>query len=81
MPKTEKSFDCVRLMRDLRDQLDREMEHMTSDERIAFINQRADRVARQLGLPPAIDARAAAERAQAARQAQNEAPPAPTRAA
>jgi len=67
MAKTEKSFDSVRLMRELRDQLDREMERMTAEERIAFINGRADRVARELGLPPAIDPRVAAERARAAR--------------
>jgi len=71
MPKTEKPFDSVRLMRELRDRLNREMEPMTAEERIAFINRRADRVARELGLPPAIDARVAAERARAAREAGN----------
>jgi hypothetical protein len=68
-PKPEKPFDSVRMMRELRDQLDREMEHMTSEERIAFINGRADRVAGELGLPVAIDPRVAAERARAAREA------------
>jgi hypothetical protein len=69
-PKPEKPFDSVRMMRELRDQLDREMEHMTSEERIAFINGRADRVAGELGLPVAIDPRVAAERARAAREAE-----------
>jgi len=68
MPKPEKPFDSVRLMREIRDRLDREMAHMTSEERIAFINGRAERVARELGLPPAIDPRVAAERARALRK-------------
>jgi hypothetical protein len=67
MAKTEKPFDSVRMMREIRDRLDREMQHMTSEERIAYINGRADRAAKELGLPPAIDARVAAERARAAR--------------
>jgi|GEM_PF-1564342 len=67
MTKTEKSFDAVRLMRELRDELNREMESMTSEERIAFINGRADQVAQELGLPAAIDPRVAAERARARR--------------
>ena len=43
MAKTEKPFDSVRMMREIRDRLDREMEHMTSEERIAYINGRAER--------------------------------------
>lgn len=65
----EKRFDSVRLMRELRDRLNREMEHMTAEERVAFVNARADSVARELGLPPAMDPRLAAERARAARSA------------
>ncbi len=71
MAKTEKRFDSVRMMREIRDRLNREMEHMTSEERIAFINGRAERAARKLGLPPAIHARVAAERARAAREAES----------
>jgi hypothetical protein len=66
MAKREKAFDSVRLMRALREQLSREMEAMSDDERIAFINGRADLAAQELGLPPAIDPRVAAERARAA---------------
>jgi hypothetical protein len=65
----EKDFDCVRMMRELRDELNRAMENMTSEERITFLNSRAEEVSRQLGLPAAIDPRVAAERARAARAA------------
>lgn len=67
--RTEKRFDSVRLMRELRDRLNREMEHMTAEERVTFVNGRADSVARELGLPPAMDPRLAAERARAGRRA------------
>ncbi|MBI4880879.1 MAG: hypothetical protein HY812_14670 [Planctomycetes bacterium] len=36
-----KTFDAVKLMRDLRDRLSEEMGHMTPDERVRFISQRA----------------------------------------
>lgn len=77
----EKPFDCVRLMRVLRDELSRKMMHMTSEERVEFINREGERGARGLGLPPAIDPRIVAERARAARQAESAGSPAPTRAA
>jgi hypothetical protein len=40
--ETETAIDCVRMMRELRERLDRETEHMTPDERIAFIRRRAE---------------------------------------
>ncbi|HKP73989.1 MAG TPA: hypothetical protein VJT67_00540 [Longimicrobiaceae bacterium] len=57
------------------------MEPMTPEERIAFINARADSVAGELGLPPGIDPREAAERARAVRQSGRRDSNAPTRAA
>ena len=36
-----KTFDSVKLMRELRDEISREMEHMTPGERIQFIRDRA----------------------------------------
>ncbi|MBI4879746.1 MAG: hypothetical protein HY812_08825 [Planctomycetes bacterium] len=38
---TTKTFDSVKLMRELRDQLGREMEHMTPDERLRYIREKA----------------------------------------
>ena len=74
MMKSERPFDCVRLMRELRDQLDRRVSPMTPHERVEFINENADQAARELGLPEAIDPRVAAERARVV-------PPASPRAA
>jgi hypothetical protein len=65
---SEKAFDCVRVMRELRDELSREMQGMSAEERVEFIDGEGERGARVLGLPPAIDPRLAAERARAARQ-------------
>jgi uncharacterized protein (DUF2164 family) len=48
----EKAFDCVRLMRELRDELTREVESMTAEQRLEFIRERADRVWKNLGLAP-----------------------------
>lgn len=36
-----KSFDTVKMMRDIRDKLSREMESMSSEERLRFIRDRA----------------------------------------
>lgn len=38
---TTKTFDSVKLMRELRDKLSQEMEHMTPEERIRHIRDRA----------------------------------------
>jgi hypothetical protein len=38
---TTKTFDAVRLMRDLRDKLSREMEHLTAEARMKHIRDRA----------------------------------------
>jgi hypothetical protein len=65
---SEKAFDCVRVMRELRDELSREMQGMTAEERVEFIDGEGERGARALGLPAAIDPRLAAERARAGRQ-------------
>jgi len=56
-------------MRELRDEIDREVAQMTPEERVQFINRRAERVARELGLPPAADPRTPAERARVASEA------------
>lgn len=38
---TTKTFDSVKLMRELRDKLSQEMEHMTPEERVQYIRRRA----------------------------------------
>ena len=38
---TTKTFDAVKLMRELRDQLSREMERMTPEERSRYIRDKA----------------------------------------
>lgn len=38
---TTKTFDSVKLMRELRDKLSQEMEHMTAEERVRYIKGRA----------------------------------------
>lgn len=38
----EKPFDCVRMMRELRDRIDRDVEHMTDEQRREYIRERAD---------------------------------------
>ena len=43
MPITDKPFDCVRLMRQLRDQIDHDVQDMTEDQRREYIRRRAER--------------------------------------
>ena len=43
MPKPEKPFDSVRLMRELRDQIDRDVQNMTEEQRDEYIRRRAER--------------------------------------
>jgi hypothetical protein len=50
----EKEFDSVRMMRELRDEINRDVERMTPEERLAYIRQRADRVRKELSLPQAV---------------------------
>ena len=38
---TTKTFDSVKLMRELRDKLSQEMEHMTAEERLRYIRGKA----------------------------------------
>ena len=38
---TTKTFDSVTLMRELRDKLSQEMEHMTAEERLRYIRGKA----------------------------------------
>jgi hypothetical protein len=52
--KSDKAFDCVRLMRELRDEINREVEPMTSEQRIEYIRRRAERVRKDLALPPPV---------------------------
>jgi len=42
MPKPEKPFDCVRLMRELRDQIDRDVQDMTAEQRDEYIRRGAE---------------------------------------
>jgi len=46
---TTKTFDAVKLMRELRDQLGREIEGLSPEDRIRFIRQRAEST--RLGKP------------------------------
>ena len=39
--KPEKSFDAVRMMREIRDRMSREMEGMSADEQLAYIRRRS----------------------------------------
>ncbi len=41
--KTLKDFDAVKMMRDIRDQMSKEMQGMTYKERIEYINKKAER--------------------------------------
>jgi hypothetical protein len=50
--KSEKDFNAVRLMRDLRAEIDRKVERMEPEERREYIRRRADRVRMELGLAP-----------------------------
>ena len=43
MPMIDKPFDCVRLMRQLRDQIDRDVQDMTEEQRREYIRRRAER--------------------------------------
>jgi FixJ family two-component response regulator len=44
----EKPFDSVRLMRELRDQIDRDVQNMTEEQRDEYIRRRAQRFWTQL---------------------------------
>ena len=37
--KPKKDFDCVKMMRDIRDQLSREMMNMTHEQQMAYIKK------------------------------------------
>ncbi len=54
-----KTFDAVKLMRELRDRLSQEMEHMTPEERVRYISDRA--AATGLGRKLAEDDKGAAQ--------------------
>lgn len=49
--KTESSIDAVRLMRELREQIDREVSPMTPEQRLDYIRRSAERLSRDLPLP------------------------------
>jgi hypothetical protein len=57
---TTKIFDSVKLMRELRDKLSQEMEHMTAEERLRYI--RGKSASTGLGRKLAEDERDAAQR-------------------
>jgi hypothetical protein len=48
VPKPEKPFDSVRLMRELRDQIDHDVRNMTEEQRDEYIRGRAERFWTQL---------------------------------
>jgi hypothetical protein len=48
MQKPEKPFDSVRLMRELRDQIDRDVQDMSEEQRDEYIRRRAERFWTQL---------------------------------
>ena len=48
MSKPEKPFDCVRLMRELRDQIDRDVQNMTPEQRDEYIRRGAEQFWAQL---------------------------------
>jgi hypothetical protein len=60
---TTKTFDAVRLMRELRDMLSEEMEQMTPEERLLYIRNRA--ASTDFGKRIAEDEAEAAQRADA----------------
>ena len=37
--KTKKGFDCVKMMRDIRDKISRDIMHMTHDEQRAYFEK------------------------------------------
>lgn len=59
-----KTFDAVKLMRELRDRLSQEMERMTPEERVRYISDRA--TATGLGRKLAEDDKDAAQQADSA---------------
>ena len=61
---TMKTFDAVKLMRGLRDKLSQEMEGMTPEERVGYIQDKAASTA--LGRTLAPDERKAAQQTDAA---------------
>jgi hypothetical protein len=61
---TTKTFDSVKLMRELRDALSRDMEHMAPEERVRYIRSRA--ASTPLGREIGEGQRDAAQRADAA---------------
>ena len=61
---TKKTFDAVKLMRELRENLSQAMERMTPEERVRFIRDRAASTA--LGRTIAQDTRDASQQTDAA---------------
>lgn len=53
MKTSEKEFDCVAMMRAIRDRLDAEMAELSPDEQIAFVHRNAEAARHKLGIPPA----------------------------
>lgn len=51
---SDKTFDCVRMMRELREGINREVEPLTPEQRVEYIRNRAERVRKDLALPPPV---------------------------
>jgi hypothetical protein len=51
--KTTKDFDCVQMMRDIRDQVDSEITHMDSTQLIEYFRKKAEEFERKYGQPVA----------------------------
>ena len=62
MTRNEGEFDCVRVMRELREKLHHETEGMSAEERRAFIGARAQRFWRDRAARSSTDVSAVAPR-------------------
>lgn len=60
--EADKAFDCVRMMREVRDGINRDVEAMTAEQRVEYIRRRAARVRQDLGLPESVAPRIHAAR-------------------
>jgi hypothetical protein len=60
--KTDQPIDAVRLMRELRDRLDRDVAELSPEQRRDYIRTSAEQVRRDLALPDYADAASAPRR-------------------
>lgn len=48
MEEKKKEFDAVKMMRDARDRISRDIQDMSHDEQVAYFKEHAERVRREL---------------------------------